>query len=89
MNPTCAKCKGAGIVVGIGLILYCSVYQQTHFCPFVPPEQHTHNEKYVPPQYLTTTLTVTSTAGSLYHDSEVEVIDDPERPGFKIHILKF
>ena len=89
MNPTCEKCKGAALAGMIGLILYCPFDKQTHPCPFLPPEQHTHNERYVPPQYLTTIVTVATTAGSLYHDSEVEVIDDPDRPGYKIHILKF
>ncbi len=91
MNPICEKCKGAAITsLMIGaLILHCPVDQKKDKCPYLPPEQHTHNEIYVPPNYRSSTVTVATTAGFINHDSVVEVGDDPERPGFKISILKF
>lgn len=101
MDPICEKCRGANINEGAkiktgakitaaimtGLILYCPF--DPHSCPYVPPEQHTHNEKYIPLEYQSLIVTVATTAGSIDHDSVVKVIDDPDRAGSKIYILKF
>jgi len=76
------------IPVVTGIILYCAVDTREHPCPYVLPEQHMHNETYVPQQYQGLTVTVATTAGPIDHNFVVDVADDPERPGFKISVLK-
>ncbi len=95
MNPICEKCQAAKLKKGTiaaavvtGVILNCYFDPQIHPCPYLPPEQHTHNERYVPPQYQNMIVTVATSASTIDHESVVEIFDDPERPGFKIHILK-
>jgi len=89
MNPYCRKCQGAmlGAIAG-ALILHCPVNQEKQPCPYLPPDQHTHSERYVPPQYRAMTVTVATTAGSVVHDALIDVIDDMERPGFKRYVIK-
>jgi len=89
MNPICRKCKGATIAaVGGALILHCPIDQEKQKCPYLPPEQHTHNEIFVPPPYQNMTVVIATTAGSISHDLLIDVFDDPERPGFKKHVIK-
>ncbi len=90
MNPICKLCKGATIAAITGsLILYCPFEPQKHTCPYLPPEQHTHNEVYVPPQYQNLVITVATSASAIDHGSLIDIIDDTERPGFKKYVLKF
>jgi len=90
MNPICEKCKGMMIAAITGsLILYCPFEPQKQACPYLPPEQHTHNEVYVPQQYRTISVAVATSASSITHEALIDVIDDDERPGFKRYVLKF
>ena len=94
INPICAKCKGAGLkgsaifTAATVFILSCPVDIEKEKCPYLPPEQHTHQEPYTFPEAIATSYTVATTAGIIIHDSTFSVEDDPDRPGFKRYYIK-
>lgn len=83
------KCKGAGITAVLtALVLSCPIDIEKEKCPYLPPDQHTHQEPYTLPAYITTSCTIATTAGIILHDSIFKVEDDPDRLGFKKYYIK-
>ena len=91
MNSICMKCKGAGLTapaVLTAFILSCPIDIEKEKCPYLPPEQHTHQKPYTLPERITTTVTGATTAGIISHESILTVENDPDRPGFNKYYIK-
>lgn len=88
MFDECKKCQGALIAgVSFAVMLHCPVDLKKNKCPYLPPEQHNHQEVYIPPEYSNLSISVATSGSTINHPYLIDSYDDKERPGFTIHII--
>lgn len=89
MPPQCRKCKGAGIVgISLAFILHCPIDLGEHKCPYLPNNQHTHQEIYIPPQFTQSSVTVATSGTLINHPNIVYQTADPDRSGSTLYYIE-
>lgn len=88
MLPKCEKCKGAGIAgLSLAFILHCPVDLKEYRCPYLPDNQNTHQEIYIPPQFDQSSVTVASSATTINHPNVVYETPDPGKSGSTLYYI--
>ena len=88
MSPKCVNCMGAGIAgVALAFVLHCPSDVDWKKCPYLPPEQHTHQEVYIPESVPGINVVVTSSGIIVNHPGTVYSYPDENRTGNTIYVI--